>query len=217
MISSKIRVCLFAGLLVCCFGVSESFGNLIVNGDFEAGNTGFTSDFAFAPLISGAGTYQVLDDPNSSHSSATSYGDHTTGAGLMLAANGSTSGDTVLWSQTVSVLAGTDYDFSIFTSTWFSNAGLQLVINNVNVGSMFSTPTTNGVWEETTRTWNSGASTSAVLELINTTTGFAGNDFAIDDISFVGRNTPVIPEPTSMILFATGSVAMLLRRRSLNA
>ena len=59
--------------------------NVITNGDFEAGNTGFSSDYTFSPgNIWDPATYDIVSDPNDSHNLATSFGDHTTGDGLMM-------------------------------------------------------------------------------------------------------------------------------------
>ena len=40
--------------------------NLIVNGDFEGGDSGFSSDYTAASISSGPATYVVIDDPNTS-------------------------------------------------------------------------------------------------------------------------------------------------------
>ncbi len=158
--------------------------NLITNGSFEDGNSGFQTEFDFSPGdIVPAASYDVVVDPSDSHPSATSYTDNTTGNGLMLAANGSTDSDSVVWSQTVSVLPDTRYEFGLWTSTWFSSAGLQLCINSIDVGPAFTTPSSSGEWQETTRLWESDTDI-AFIELVNTTSQFVGNDFAVDDISF---------------------------------
>src|SRR5688500_7721593 len=77
-------------------------GNLIYNGDFELGNKGFLMDYTFSPGdIRREGTYDLSTDPRRSHEAAASYGDHTSGAGLMMVVNGATKPDQVVWSQTV--------------------------------------------------------------------------------------------------------------------
>ncbi len=82
--------------------VISSGSGLIVNGDFEAGNSGFTSDYTYSPgNLNPAGRYAVLTDPNSAHGQATSFGDHTTGYGLMMAVNGANLANQIVWSQTV--------------------------------------------------------------------------------------------------------------------
>ena len=183
--------------------------NLVTNGSFEAGNTGFSSDFAFSSGdIVPAATYDIVADPNNSHGSASSYGDNTSGTGLMLAANGSTSTDTVVWSQEISVTPGTLYEFSLWTSTWFSNASVEILINSNQQGPSFTTPSTTGIWEQTSREWNSGLATTATIEIVNASTGFIGNDFDLDDISFTS-----VPEPTSaMALIVLGALTARRRR-----
>ncbi len=116
-----------------------------------------------------------------------------------------------VWSQQVAVDAATAYQFDVWTSTWFSNAGLQLQINSVDVGAFFTTPDINGEWELTTRFWNSGAATIAQLSLVNPSSNFVGNDFALDDIGF--SSLASVPEPTNMIALASFGLLLFRRRR----
>lgn len=79
--------------------------NLIVNGDFEAGNTGFNTDYRFSPgSIFDFHEYAITTNPRLVPNQATAFGDHTSGSGLMMAVNGPLS-PTVLtvWSQTVAL------------------------------------------------------------------------------------------------------------------
>src|SRR5262245_56943309 len=66
--------------------------NLITNGDFALAITGFTSGYTYSPgNILDPGTYDVVDNPAHSRpndNESASYGDHTSGTGLMLAVNG---------------------------------------------------------------------------------------------------------------------------------
>lgn len=180
--------------------------NLIVNGDFEAGNIGFSTDYTLGNLQNVAGSYIVINNPANAHPSAFSYPDHTTGSGLMLMANGDT-GQGVVWRQTVAVTPGADYDFSMWISSWFfTPADIQLRINGVDVGPHFDAPSQHSVWQQYTAQWNAGASNSAMIELVNTSTHLTGNDFAFDDISFV-------PEPTSIALLGMTCLAALRRGR----
>jgi len=91
--------------------ISADDVNLIVNGDFEAGNTGFTSDYNYkvdSENISvqnelwDPDTYAIGIDPNDYHYLWTSYADHTDpGVNMMIvnAQDSSPSGD--VWAQTV--------------------------------------------------------------------------------------------------------------------
>lgn len=209
----------FAGLFIVLMAMTTGSANaasILVNGDFELGNTGFTSEFTFTTNITPASTYVITEDPSLNHSSATSYGDHTSGSGLMMAVNGSTTPDDVVWEQTVAVDTNSAYEFSVFTSSWFSPGGLQLSINNVAVGSVFSTSSINGVWEQTLRSWSSGSAITATLQLINTASAFTGNDFALDDLTFV--KTTVIPIPATVWLFGSSLLGLIgLSRQKFNA
>jgi hypothetical protein len=172
--------------------------DLLINGDFESGNTGFSSGYTFTTgNITAGATYDVVSNPNNSHASAASFGDHTSGSGLMMAANGATSLGLVVWSQTVPVTANTDHEFSAWVASWYfaSPAQLELRINGTSVGT-FTAPPTSGTWQQFNTTWNSGASTSAVIEIIDLNTADSGNDFALDDLVLhslgdcVATNTP---------------------------
>lgn len=183
--------------------------NLIVNGDFEAGNTGFTTAYTYNTNLVPEGNYYIATNPSLHHPHAASYGDHTTGSGLMMMVNGITQPNLAVWSQTVSVNPATVYTFGGWLSSWVSSspAVLSIRINNVEIGQV-TAPTTTGVWQPWSLSWNSGANTSAVLSIVNLNTEPIGNDFAMDDLEFV-------PEPASLLALGAGltSLAALRRRR----
>jgi gliding motility-associated-like protein len=168
--------------------------NMVANGDFSAGNTGFTSAYTY---VTGAGslfpasTYAITSDPNIEHPLAYSFFDHTVGtsAGRMMAINGASSPVNV-WCQTISVTPNTDYDFSAWFSNWSSDTVtnlpmIQFEINGLPLGiGTFSFPGTPGLWTQFSSSWNSGISTSATICISDLQTAASGNDFAIDDITF---------------------------------
>jgi hypothetical protein len=171
----------------------SAVNNLIGNGDFEGGNSSFTTSYTYSPgNIYSAIVYDLVGDPKKDHPLATSYGDHTTGKGLMVAFNGSTVAGSVVWSQKVLVNTATSYAFSAWVSSWSSSspARLQLEINGVTIGTL-TAPSTPGVWMPFTATWNSGASTSATIQIVDTNLAAGGNDFAMDDLALRPANDPL--------------------------
>lgn len=173
--------------------VMETNGNIITNGDFESGATGFNTDYntasggSYGPLTN-EGEYMVSTSPSLTHNDFLNCGDHTTGTGNMLIVNGSSVPNSNVWCQTINnITPNTDYAFScwamnVLNSTNISN--LQFFINGVQIGSVFNTSSTGCVWQQFTDIWNSGAATTATLCITNQNTSVGGNDFAIDDIVF---------------------------------
>jgi hypothetical protein len=172
--------------------------NLIGNGDFEAGDVGFTSDYQSAAMDGGPGFYSVVTDPRNFNIDATSYGDHTSGSGFMLAVDGAMMPDQVVWSETVSVTPNTRYTFAIWVSSWYplSPAELDFRFNDQSIGT-FTAPQHAGVWREFETAWTSGSDPSVMIRIIDNNTQFSGNDFALDDISLLAANGPAYPEALS--------------------
>jgi hypothetical protein len=186
--------------------------NLIVNGDFGAGNTAFSNDYVYSPGgMFPAGTYCVVANPGSVHYAWASFGDHTTGAGLMLVANGDSSPTNCVWRQTVGVSSNTAYLFSGWAaSSYPANPGrFFLFVNGVQQGDVVDLPSTTGLWQNYSAIWNSEASVSAVLEIRMLTTAAEGNDFVLDDLSF--RSVTVAAPPPCLAIdgaFAEGAVKL---------
>jgi gliding motility-associated-like protein len=167
--------------------------NLVVNGDFSSGNTGFSSSYVPGTggsygLCTNPATYGVDVSPSSLHSLWASFGDHTTGSGKMLVVNGSQSVGANIWCETIAVQPNTDYDFSAWLSSVEPTypAILQFEINGLPIGSLLNAPLPTGVWGNFSAAWNSGNNTTATICITNQNTSFDGNDFALDDISFRG-------------------------------
>lgn len=172
--------------------------NLVANGDFEQGNTGFTSAYTLGTnsgysqwgTLGNEGTYMVGNNANTYHTNFQGAHDHTSGSGKYMIVNGSTNPGTVVWSQTINVTPNTDYAFSTWVTTVANDpwAQLQFRINNQQIGPIFSAPSTygqNNTWLNFYQIWNSGNNTQAAISIINQNTGGGGNDFGMDDISFV--------------------------------
>ncbi len=169
--------------------------NLIDNGDFELGNTGFETEYFYGPdsmppgqwgVLSFEGAYDINSTPNTSHSNFANCPDHTTGTGNMMIINGADEENINIWCQTIPVLPNTDYLFSAWVSslTFENPAVLQFSINGNLLSVPFAAPFGTCTWNDFNATWNSGLSTVAEICIVNQNSLPAGNDFALDDIAF---------------------------------
>ncbi|MEO0871012.1 MAG: PEPxxWA-CTERM sorting domain-containing protein [Pseudomonadota bacterium] len=208
----------FAALALASFlaAAPASAATLVTNGDFEAGNTGFTSDYTFRTGgNTAAAEYTVGTNPKAFNSNFVTAGDNTTGTGNMLIVNGSQNLNDIVWqSQIIPISSLTDYFFeafvmsvfprnpSVLTFTVSLDGGPETVLNTFNL------PRTTGEWNGLSTTFNSGSATNATLRLKNAQTAFGGNDFAVDDISLsvtsVVNPAPAIPEPSTWLMMMLG-------------
>ena len=200
----------------------QTFGNitigntLAVNGDFSAGETGFTSGFpsqtAFPLPGTGLNTNGYAIGVNGQNWHTNFWGvDHTSGTGNMMLLNPTTA-NVFSWQQTISVAPNTNYYFSAWglelnNAIPANNAELQFNINGTAIGSVLKLATgvnsnSNNGWQRFTSVWNSGSATSAIVAIKNFRTENSGNDYAIDDIKIstlanigmagtIASNTPV--------------------------
>ena len=114
--------------------------DLVFNGDFSLGNTGFNTQYYDTLQIFNEGTYYVGTNAQIHHPGFSPCGDHT-GGGRYMIINGNSSSNTVIWSQLVNVTPFTEYEFS----TWVTNVLqgtsnlplLQFSINGQLIGQPF--------------------------------------------------------------------------------
>jgi len=214
-----------------------SAGPIVPNASFSLGYSGFTSSYTYLSsstlpnygLMYPEGTFTVGTDPSQVHDRWASFGDHTTGDGLMMIVNGNRAAEMLVWSTTVDVDPNTQYDFTAWAASmrYRSPASLAFSINGTLLDGPLNLPSETGLWQQFTSGWSSGDSTVAVLSLINRNTEWNGNDFALDDImlnalapiepfSFAFPEEPgdvseaeaVVPEPASLLLFGSGLAAL---------
>jgi len=185
-----------AVVVMATIGVPSASGQ-IVNPDFESGNTGFTSGYAFGD-VSDPGTYTIGTNPAAvagAYRDWQPFGDHTSGTGMMMIVNGATSSSIPVWSETVAVTPNTNYQFSFWGATIDadsnSRTNLQVKINGSSVGSgnLFpaASPLTGGAWTQFKVAWYSGSATTAAIGLFDLNTSAPWNDFALDDISLTAQ------------------------------
>ncbi|MFA7273720.1 MAG: gliding motility-associated C-terminal domain-containing protein [Crocinitomicaceae bacterium] len=171
--------------------------NLVLNGDFENGTTAAANNFttAYVPgtggtwgLLTNPGQYAISTSPSLVHNNFSVCGDHTSGSGNMLIANGASTSNTTVWTQTVPVIPGQGYLFSFWVANALNDpavAQLQLYVNNVPISAIGSPLSTACTWVQYNGTWVAGnATTNAILKIVNQSTASSGNDFSVDDILF---------------------------------
>ncbi len=195
--------------------------NLIVNGDFEAGFSGFSSDYSASGsgCIGCVGVKSTTTGWYNAPGFVFPFGDHTTGSGLMLQYDPPSINPTSkrIWYQSVSVLAGTTYSFS----GWVREANSEPTPNNGLVGvyangvllGQQSAP--DGSWAQWSFNYtatSTGTIELALRDLYGST--FCGTYSAIDDLSFSAVAAPV-PEPEiyAMMGLGLGLMGWVGRRR----
>ncbi len=169
----------------CEYGVQ-----LIQNGNFSSGNSGFTSELSlgsgfFCPLCP-EGTYAVGANAIIYHSDFIGS-DHTNPPfGNFFIANGQGEAGIEVWCQVVNVVLNTDYQFTFWAQDVTNNndvhplALLQVSFNGIlNPDILIA----DDGWSEQTFTWNSGDLTSVEICIENQQNQTGGNDFGMDDIS----------------------------------
>jgi gliding motility-associated-like protein len=179
--------------------VTKNGTNVVVNGNFSAGNNGFTSSYTLGPtgspwgIVGDPGTYAVTTNPSLVHNNFASFTNHTPGGGGMMVVNGSSTANVNVWCQNITVTPNTNYNFSTWVTSCESGqptaqlANLEFFINGSSIGPTITPTATAGVWTQfslQSTPWNSGANTNANICIVNQNTQAAGNDFALDDIFF---------------------------------
>jgi len=204
----------FAALLLGGFLVSRGFAvNLVTNGDFESGNSGFSSDYTFVGTPSGTalwdqGKYAIVTSARDYHTNFTSAADHTSGSGTQyFAANGGTNINQAVWMSNVLnvALANTVYRFEAWITSLINVSGgngpdLVFEIGNgstwTSLGNTSVIPngTTGGTWIFTYADGQFGQAGDYYVRLRNNSTVASGNDLGVDDIYFGLRsNAPSYP------------------------
>jgi gliding motility-associated-like protein len=165
--------------------------NLVLNGDFEQGYVNFTTPgyTLNCNYPSSPGQVCVCTNPSIKHPNLFQT-DHTTGTGYMLYVDPLTTAGLPVWRQTVNVAPNRNYLFE----GWLNNASLptiagpdpnivQLQINNTLLGQPGMADRVPDIWVPFSAVWNSGANTTATLEIVNLNPTHGGNDYVLDDIS----------------------------------
>ena len=157
-----------------------------VNGNFSAGNTGFTSQYTNNQFsIWNEGTYAIGPNPNAVHANFGTWGDHTTGTGNYMIVNGSVLPNRTVWQQTVTFPPGAQVSMTYWVlSLALPPGSLRVMVNGSQAGTAQAAPSTVGTWSQRTQTFTAPANGVCTIALQAVTTAGSGNDFGLDDISF---------------------------------
>lgn len=160
---------------------------VVLNGDFSLGNVDFSSDYAYVTQISSETQYAIAESPSTVSIWGAGWAAMNPpdgGTGNMLIANGATTADASVWTETVTVEPNTTYQISFWAACVDGApvATLQPLVNGASVGDLFTVNSTPGTWSQFVATWSSGSSSSAQIRLVDTDLNAGNNDYVVDDI-----------------------------------
>jgi hypothetical protein len=215
-----LAAALCAAASALAFAPAHAGTNLISNGDFSNGFSGFTSGYTQDLDVNNQSSgypeqlFAIVTNPNQVHNLWDSF---TAPAGLtnMMTVNGGYTPNLDFWAtqSSLAVTPDTTYKFTMQVAGNYpvSPADLQLFVNGAPQGSDFTVSSNAGQWQTFTATWNSGSATSASLALQDLNLTRSGNDFSIDGLSFAA-----VPEPATwaMTILGVAMIGAAARRRS---
>jgi len=162
--------------------------NLVPNPGFEAGNSGFLSDYSYS---SGGncceGQYTVRSTPNTFNGAFVIPPPASPGSSQFMIVNGSTVPNERVWYMSVPVTAGTVYRFELAgcTAVQGGPAILQWQVSGSLIGTPLPLPQPTGVWQINGATWTAPTTATVEVAIRNLNTNSFPNDFYIDDV-FIG-------------------------------
>ena len=228
MLSRKIILSAIVAAFALAPSIASAATNLITNGDFSAGFTGFTTGYnVVAPTPNSMvpeGNITIAANPMSVHDSWVNVG----GTNPMLIANGAPNSTLNIWeSSAIGVTAGGKYNFAadvmnVCCNTSFTGANSPSTISfeislNGGAWTTLATHTTNpglpdaGIIASLSDLYTASAAGTVQLRAINAIDAASGNDFALDNLSFASA----VPEPGTwaMLFLGFGAIGLMMRRR----
>lgn len=193
---------MLVGLSILLLMSAAHAQNLLANGSFSAGNTGFTSDYTYVPgngtIATVPGEYSVISNPATAFTNGyLSYGSYPPG-GLMFFADGWLPTANA-WAENVTISTAGMYTFTGWVADPDPNIAnpetLGLFINGQQTGGTF-TSTQVGAWQEWTLSLslsNPGTDTISIRDL-NNNYAQGNDDFTLDNLSLTqGSGTGTTP------------------------
>lgn len=197
--------------------VSYPVTNLVTNGNFSAGNTGFSSDFSYNSNLTSDGRYYIGTNAANHHPQFSG-----TGSGnFMMVNSGWPSALYHVWCQQVTTCPGQTYTLSYRARTLSNEipARLQWWIDGAPVGPEVNLPAFGSGWQTITQTWTTATGQTAPTICLRAMSGEGvGNDFGLDDISLTGTivlTDDVLVNVTALPAFDLGPNATLCTGQTL--
>ena len=193
----------------CAMAADARATNLIPNGDFSAGNTGFTSQYGYntnnfnfnGPELA-EGAYSVVTKASDVHFAWGNYFDHTSGdsSGKYFVANASSDTTKTVWqSSAISVTQpNTAYRFEAWLMKIYQFESNPPVLSfEIGDGASWTTmgqtasigATSPGTWLFTYADGQFSAAGTYYVRLKNSNGAAGGNDLGLDDIYFGLRSS----------------------------
>ena len=162
--------------------VSYATGNLVTNGNFAGGNTGFSSQFNYSSALTTEGNFWIGTNAATHHPQFSG-----TGSGAFLMANaGWMHAGYEVWCKTLNVCPGQTYALS-FRAVSLAGSGaptLQWYVDGQPTFVNHQTVLPQGNWQTFTTNWTAPAGTTQASFCIEVTSGHGvGNDIGLDDVS----------------------------------
>lgn len=184
----KKHVIVLLAALGAMLGARAANGqNLIANPGFEAGATGFASDYTYSAGGNCCeGEYTVRNVGNTFNASFVNPPAASPGSVQMMVINGSTVPNLRIWYQTLTVTPGTRYRLALRGCTAVAGgpAVLQWQINGLLIGSSVTLPSVTRQWVDVGAIWTAPAEVSTIaLAVRDLNTATFPNDFYLDDLS----------------------------------
>lgn len=177
--------------------VSYATGNLVANGNFSSGNTGFSTQFVQnSNLNLGEGYYYIGTNAASHHPQFSGTG---TGQ-FMIVNSGWLSALFMVWCQDITVCPGQTYTLSYRARTVSNStpARLQWWINGSASGPEVLLPAFGAGWQTITHMWTAPPGPTTETFCLRAMSGEGvGNDFGLDDISI--SSTVVLSDQVELL------------------
>lgn len=209
----RCSIAALAALVLSASASAAATVELITNGGFESGNTGFTTELAnVSGRTPGLAQVSVL--------SSNYFGLNAKSGTSFLAVNGRNDPNALatVWAQDVDVVAGTQYAFSFDlggTSTQSTPVG-QLSVQLNGTEFLNASAPASATYNSFSTTVTAVATGTFSLSFVEQSLGFGGNDYGLDNISLTfdtGGPVSAVPLPAGSLLLLSGLGAGALLRR----